>query len=122
MQNTITLAEAIRLAIHRSGHTAGWIAAQMNVSARTVSNWQTGATMPKFDDLVHLARITGADVEDFADTIGHTRRYPFRQAAPDTIEMPFPGVIHVDFPQHMTIDLRDPDPGGHAALPFANAA
>jgi len=69
MQNTITLAEMIRLAIHRSGYTAAWIASEMDVSARTVSNWQTGTTMPKFDDIVRLATITGADVADFAEAV-----------------------------------------------------
>jgi transcriptional regulator with XRE-family HTH domain len=78
MQTTIELAEAIRLAIRRSGHTAQDIAAAMHVSARTVSNWQTGATAPKFDDVVRLAAVTRQPLELFADTIdaGELRTRP----------------------------------------------
>lgn len=70
MQAT-TLAEAIRLAIHRSGKSAQAIAKEIKVTPRTLSNWQSvkDPTSPKFPDLVRLAVATGQPIEEFAATI-----------------------------------------------------
>jgi transcriptional regulator with XRE-family HTH domain len=79
---TLTLGDAIRIAINRSGLTLEEIGEALGHTSKTVGRWQLDRNAPRFDDLVRLADLTGYDVTFFADTVervtqsgGPTSRY-----------------------------------------------
>ena len=128
LSEELTLGQRLARARKEARLSQGELAKRLGVSRQTVSNYERGATdEPQFEIIAKWAIVTDVSLDYFgrifAEAVAaHTARYPFRQATPDTIELEFPGAIHVDFPQHVEIDLRDPDPAGHAALPFSDAA
>ena len=65
------LPAVIRHAIHTSAMTITGLAAELDVSQRTVRNWATGHSTPRFDHVVRLARITGVPLDVFADAVDH---------------------------------------------------
>ena len=66
---TLTLADAIRVAVARSGLTLIEIGEALDIDPKTISRWQLGRNTPRFDHLVMLAELTGYDVGFFADTV-----------------------------------------------------
>jgi transcriptional regulator with XRE-family HTH domain len=86
---TLTLGDAIRIAINRSGLTLEEIGEALGHTSKTVGRWQLDRNAPRFDDLVRLADLTGYDVTFFADTVEHvtqsggpTSRYATAPAMP----------------------------------------
>lgn len=65
------LPAVIRHAIHTSDLTMTGLADELGVSQRTVRNWATGHTTPRFVDVVRLARVTGVPLEAFAAAVDH---------------------------------------------------
>lgn len=51
------------------GLTQEQLAAQMNVTRQTVSNWERGINEPDFDSLCRLAGVFGITLNDFAEGI-----------------------------------------------------
>jgi len=107
--STITLGDAIRIAIVHSGATLEQIGAALHVTPKTLSRWQRGQTIPRFDDLVRLAACTGYDVSFFADAIDThgVRRFADTRPRFQALRL---------FYDDAVIDLRD-----HAAV-FCDAA
>lgn len=64
---TLTLADAIRIAINRSGLTLEEVGKELDVTPKTVGRWQLGRNVPKFDHLVMIADLTGYEVNFFVD-------------------------------------------------------
>jgi transcriptional regulator with XRE-family HTH domain len=128
LSEELTLGQRLARARREAKMSQTALAEALDVSRQTISNYERGGTEEvQFEIIAKWAIVTDVSLDYFgrifAEAVGHTRRYPFQHAVgPDTIELEFPGVIHVDFPRSMEIDLRDPDPGGHTALPFAHAA
>jgi transcriptional regulator with XRE-family HTH domain len=81
---SITLAEAIRIAIGRTGMTLAEVGVKLGVHEKTVGRWQRGATTPDFDQVVRLASLARMPLSTFADAVtppskcfsGHLRLVP----------------------------------------------
>jgi transcriptional regulator with XRE-family HTH domain len=74
--NSITLGDAIRIAITHTGDSLEVVAAQVGVTSKTLSRWQCDHTEPKFSEVVKLAEVTGYDVSFFARAFGPNQGHP----------------------------------------------
>lgn len=50
--------------IKQSPYKREYIQKEMGISANTLSNWSTGRTQPKVEDLFKLSRLLGVSIED----------------------------------------------------------
>lgn len=66
---TITFAEAVRLAIKRSGMTLEELGERAQVHPKTLGRWQNGKTMPAFDDVIRFAEATGQPISLFVSAV-----------------------------------------------------
>jgi transcriptional regulator with XRE-family HTH domain len=74
--STITLGDAIRVAISHTGLTLEQLGAILDVTPKTLSRWQKDLTVPKADDLARLAVVTGYDFDFFGSAIRSSVEMP----------------------------------------------
>ena len=101
------LGRIIRKAREGKGLSREKLAARLGRTSSTIQRWESGDSDPTFVDIVRLAAITGADIEELAEAIDTSGVHPLADVCT--------GQLTLD---DVVIDLRD----GRARTYIAAAA